>query len=74
MTLPLALNQCGSLLYMRTLGLVDMTLLVPLVNGLTFVVTLLVGHSLGERMNKGAVVGSSMVVLGITLCVIAKIT
>merc|ERR1712080_133771 len=72
-TAPFVVNQCGSILYMRMLGLVELTLLVPVVNSLTFLFTTVVGHLLGENINKGVVCGSCLIMCGVTFCVITKI-
>ena len=67
------MNQCGSLLYMRLLGVVKLTLLVPVVNALMFVVTLIVGYLVGEQIQRGVVIGSCLVVTGVSLCLATEI-
>lgn len=41
--LPFLLNQCGSVLYVSNLGNSDLSLIVPVTNGLTFAFTAITG-------------------------------
>lgn len=72
-SLPFVINQCGSVLYMRTLGICELTIIVPLVNSLTFLFTSITGFLLGEKFNVGVIIGSCFIMLGVSICVLSKI-
>jgi drug/metabolite transporter (DMT)-like permease len=68
---PLALNQCGSLLYNYALKSYPVSVAQPLANGLAIPVTALTAHFLGERALGGdTLLGISLVLLGSWLCVL----
>ncbi|KAK3879225.1 hypothetical protein Pmani_004145 [Petrolisthes manimaculis] len=70
---PFLLNQLGSVLFVYTLGHTDLSLAVPLSNGLTFLVTTVVGRCLGEETTSRMTwVGALLVCAGVTLCVADK--
>ena len=56
-TVPFIINQCGSVLYMHALGISELTLLVPIVNALTFMFTAVTGYILGEEFNNRVILG-----------------
>ena len=68
--LPYLLNQCGSLLYYKTLASSNLTLSVPICNALSLVFSCITSALLGERMNKPrrAVFGVILVLLGVGVC------
>ena len=68
--LPYLLNQCGSLLYYKTLASSNLTLSVPICNALSLVFSCITSALLGERMNqpRKAVLGVVLVLLGVGVC------
>jgi len=68
--LPYLLNQCGSLLYYKTLASSNLTLSVPICNALSLVFSCITSVLLGERMNqpRRAVFGVILVLLGVGVC------
>ena len=71
---PFLVNQTGSVLYYFTLSQADISLVVPITNSLTFLVTSLVSRSMGERINSNLTyVGMALVVGGVALCVLSKV-
>lgn len=72
--LPYAMNQVGSLLYYVLLANYNMSLAVPVCNGLALVFSSLTSHALGERVDKPirAVVGSLLVIVGVGICMDAS--
>ena len=73
--LPFLVNQSGSVLYYFTLSQADISLAVPITNSLTFLVTSLVSRFMGERVNSNwTYVGMALVVSGVALCVLSKVT
>lgn len=70
---PFLINQSGSLLYYFTLGQADLSLAVPITNSLTFLVTTVVGHLLGEKVTSNwTYAGVITVACGVGLCVASK--
>ena len=71
---PFALNQLGSLLFVKLLGEAPLSIAVPACNALTFVFTAGVGWMLGERSKRPARVaaGIGLVLAGLTMCVHSK--
>lgn len=67
---PWLVNQCGSVVFFATLSTTDLSVAVPLANGLTFAVTAATGHWLGERhpLSFGTVAGVACVCLGVAMC------
>lgn len=73
--LPFLLNQSGSVLYYFTLSQVDISLAVPITNSLTFLVTTLVGRLMGEKIHSSwTYLGIMLVLCGVVLCVLSKVT
>lgn len=73
--LPFLINQSGSVLYYFTLSQADISLAVPITNSLTFLVTSLVSRFMGERVNSNwTYLGMVLVVSGVALCVLSKVT
>ncbi|KAL4235975.1 hypothetical protein ACF0H5_004363 [Mactra antiquata] len=72
---PFIINQAGSVLYYITLASSDLTLAVPITNSLTFVFTAISGHILGERVkSKKTMFGMLLVIIGVTFCVLDRVT
>ena len=71
---PFALNQLGSLLFVKLLGEAPLSIAVPACNALTFVFTAGVSWLLGERSRRPlrAAAGSCLVLAGLTICVHSK--
>ena len=69
---PFVINQCGSVIYMMALGTLDLSIAVPVVNGLTLIITVVTGNMLHEKINAGLLLGSVMIMFGIT-CITIKI-
>ena len=72
-SLPFLLNQSGSVFYNILVAKLDLSVAVPVVNSLTFLITILVGILLNEPITKMKVFGAVLVVSGVSLCVIDKI-
>lgn len=71
--LPFILNQSGSVLFYVTLASSELSLVVPVVNSLTFLFTTITGKALGEDIGgKGTVVGMILVLAGVSLCILDK--
>lgn len=70
--LPYVLNQCGSLLYYNLLSTTDLSLAVPICNGLALVFSVITSHFLGEQMDKPvrALLGSTMLICGVCICIL----
>jgi len=73
---PFVMNQTGSVVYYLTLASVDLSLAVPITNSLTFLFTALSGRLLlGEQLGtKNTCLGASLVLAGVSLCVISKLS
>ncbi|XP_047469886.1 transmembrane protein 234 homolog [Penaeus chinensis] len=70
---PFLLNQLGSVVFVYLLGAADLSLAVPISNSLTFLVTTVAGHCLGEETTSRMTwVGAGLVCAGVTLCVADK--
>lgn len=66
--LPLAINLSGSSVYYYLLAESDLTVAVPIINGLSLVMTLIAGWVMGEkRLEKLDLVGISLVGSGVFL-------
>lgn len=72
-SLPFLLNQSGSVFYNILVAKLDLSVAVPVVNSLTFLITIIVGMLLNEPITKMKVFGSVLVISGVSLCVIDKI-
>ena len=71
---PFLINQSGSVLYYLTIAGADISLAVPITNSLTFLVTTLAGRALGETVPRQTYAGIVLVLCGVTLCVLSKVT
>lgn len=71
--LPYLLNQAGSLLFYFTLGNSEISLAVPICNGLALVFSIATSFVIGEGIENPlqTIVGSSLVVLGVAICVMS---
>ncbi|KAK0089087.1 hypothetical protein PV326_004601 [Microctonus aethiopoides] len=73
--LPFLLNQCGSILYVSNLGNSDLSLIVPVTNGLTFAFTAITGWiSKEEKLPKNVYTGMFLIFFGSVLCCLEKFT
>lgn len=72
--LPYVLNQAGSVVYYILLASSDLTLAVPICNGLALVFSCLTSVVLGEQVDKPfrAFLGAALVMLGTALCMITQ--
>jgi drug/metabolite transporter (DMT)-like permease len=73
-SVPFALNQTGSLIYIWLLGSTEISMAVPIVNSLTFLFTALAAAALGEEQQWTArtYAGALCIVAGVALCVASK--
>ncbi|XP_063080324.1 transmembrane protein 234 [Engraulis encrasicolus] len=72
---PFLLNQGGSVVYYFTLASTELSLAVPVVNSLTFLITLLTGQLLGEDFGgKRAVFGMLLTMAGVSLCIFSSVS
>ena len=71
--LPYALNQVGSILFNVLLANHDLSMTVPVCNGLALVFSVVTSLAIGERVNKPgrAIVGSTLVIVGLGICMYA---
>ena len=67
------LNQFGSVLFYIQLSKSDLTLAVPICNGLALVFSFVTSYFLGEPINKPlrTLLGASLVVAGVAICLTA---
>ncbi|XP_060849039.1 transmembrane protein 234 homolog isoform X2 [Rhopalosiphum padi] len=73
--IPFIINQCGSLLFYFTLKYSDISLAVPIANGVSFVSTSIVGTLIGEEKPKfRTMVGILFLLFGIFCLIIDKKT
>ncbi|XP_025204471.1 transmembrane protein 234 homolog [Melanaphis sacchari] len=71
--IPFIINQCGSLLFYFTLKYSDISLAVPIANGVSFVSTSIVGTLIGEEKPKfRTMVGILFLLFGIFCLIIDK--
>jgi uncharacterized membrane protein len=72
--LPYVLNQAGSVVYYILLASSDLTLAVPICNGLALVFSCLTSVVLGEQVDKPfrAFLGAALVMIGTALCMITQ--
>lgn len=76
LTVPFLVNQSGSVLFFYSLSRLDLSLVVPITNSLTTVITALMGRLLGEEKtshNFWSYLGMSLVCLGSGLCIFGKV-
>ena len=71
---PFTINQLGAVLYYATIGKADITLAVPITNSLALIFTALFGKLLGENISKWTVGGGALVMSGVALCVMSKVS
>jgi len=72
---PFIINQCGSLLFYFTLKYSDISLAVPIANGVSFVSTSFVGTLIGEEKPKvQTMIGIFFLLFGIVCFIIDKKT
>jgi hypothetical protein len=72
--LPYALNQAGSVLFYFTLGNSEISLAVPICNGLALVFSIISSFFIGEKIEDPVrtFTGSALVVLGVAICVMSS--
>jgi drug/metabolite transporter (DMT)-like permease len=72
--LPYLLNQAGSLLYYFTLSQSDLSLAVPICNGLSLVFSIVTTYLIGEKVDQPVrtAAGAALVVTGVALCLLSK--
>lgn len=72
--IPYALNQLGSVLFYFTLGKSEVSLAVPICNGLSLVFSIIASFLIGESIEDPVrtIVGSFLVVIGVALCVVSS--
>jgi len=72
--LPFVLNQMGSFLFYALLGQTELTMAGPFCNGISLVFSFIASNFLGEATSHPwrAVLGSSFVVVGVTICMMDK--
>ena len=71
---PFLINQLGAVVYYTTIGQADITLAVPITNSLTFLFTTASGWLLGEPTSPRTLTGTLLVLGGIAMCVVSKIS
>ncbi|KAK8795533.1 hypothetical protein WA158_000190 [Blastocystis sp. Blastoise] len=69
--IPYALNQSGSLLFWYLLGKTNMSITVPVCNGLNFIFTALMSRILGEKASLGwkSIFGIILMAIGLSICI-----
>lgn len=68
--LPFLLNQLGSVFYLICLGEADLSLALPITQGLTFLFTALTARILGERpLTNSTILGTELILVGVGICV-----
>ena len=72
-TIPLILNQSGSIFYNLLIARLDLSLAVPVVNALTFFMTILIGIVLHEPITKTKIIGSVLILTGVSFCIVDKL-
>mmetsp|Transcript_5577 Transcript_5577/g.7341 ORF Transcript_5577/g.7341 Transcript_5577/m.7341 type:complete len:136 (+) Transcript_5577:124-531(+) len=72
--MPYALNQAGSVLFYFTLGSSEISLAVPICNGLALVFSIITSFIIGEKVESPArtILGASLVVVGVAICVMSS--
>eukprot|EP00697_Spironema_sp_BW2_P000562 gnl/Spiro4/1073_TR555_c0_g1_i2.p3 gnl/Spiro4/1073_TR555_c0_g1~~gnl/Spiro4/1073_TR555_c0_g1_i2.p3 ORF type:complete len:102 (+),score=31.10 gnl/Spiro4/1073_TR555_c0_g1_i2:142-447(+) len=73
---PFVVNQLGSLVYIRALALADLCVVVPAVNSLTLVFTVLTERLLGndEPLTVARFGGVALLVSGLAICLSAPVS
>lgn len=72
--LPYLLNQGGSLLFYFALSKSDLSLAVPICNGLSLVFSIVTSYMLGERVDQPlrTVFGSAFIMCGVAVCLLSR--
>mmetsp|Transcript_1329 Transcript_1329/g.1775 ORF Transcript_1329/g.1775 Transcript_1329/m.1775 type:complete len:132 (-) Transcript_1329:25-420(-) len=71
---PFLINMSGSVVFYKSLGDSELSLVVPITNSLTFLFTTLTSRMLGEQqLNKYSLVGIIFVLIGVSICVQSKV-
>mmetsp|Transcript_10478 Transcript_10478/g.12753 ORF Transcript_10478/g.12753 Transcript_10478/m.12753 type:complete len:149 (+) Transcript_10478:53-499(+) len=72
--IPYLLNQSGSLLYYYLLATSDLTLAVPICNGLALAFTFVTSYYIGEPIDQPvrSAVGAMLVTTGVGICMISR--
>lgn len=71
--LTILINQLGSLVYLYALSSADLSIISPLTNAMTFVITTITAKILGEEFQiKLTALGVFLVMAGVGLCVFSK--
>lgn len=72
-TIPFLLNQLGGILFVFALQNSELSMAVPIANSCSFLFTVLMAFLLGEQKpSRNALIGITLISLGISICVIAK--
>ena len=69
---PIAVNQCGSVLFLFLLATEPLSFAVPVVNSLTLVFTTATAQFLGERLSSplSFVMGAALILTGTYMCLL----
>lgn len=72
--LPYALNQLGSVLFYISLSQSEMSLVVPISNGLALLFSIVTSYALGERLHQPmrTLIGVALVMGGVTMCLLSR--
>jgi len=72
--LPYLLNQTGSIIFYFTLAHSDLSLAVPVCNGLALIFSIGTSLAIGERINSPikTVMGAALVFVGVTICLSSR--
>jgi drug/metabolite transporter (DMT)-like permease len=69
--LPLLVNLSGSLVFYHLLGTLDLTLVIPVVNGMSLLTTSLVARIMGEKSSRNELLGIAVLTLGIFILLLS---
>jgi Putative transmembrane family 234 len=72
--LPFAVNQLGSVLFYISLSQSEMSLVVPISNGLALLFSIVTSYALGERLSQPirALFGVALVMGGVSMCLLSR--
>jgi drug/metabolite transporter (DMT)-like permease len=72
--LPFALNQLGSVLFYISLSQSEMSLVVPISNGLALLFSIVTSYALGERLSQPirTLFGVALVMGGVSMCLLSR--
>jgi Putative transmembrane family 234 len=72
--LPFAMNQLGSVLFYISLSQSEMSLVVPISNGLALLFSIVTSYALGERLSQPirALFGVALVMGGVSMCLLSR--